>query len=161
MRKYQDTEASRKKMWEASRQNQTVTVIQPCPPHRWSHATTVGYFQCLDCKKRVDWDDPEYDALVIERNHGHPPEPGTCRCGGAPIYKGSICGSCFDEWTAAMSEGDEFDQIAEPELLDQLAAALEPFARASGVNEADMSNLRFEHFIAAHDAYFRYKGKDQ
>ena len=44
-----------------------VTFVQPCPPHEWAHAPTVGYFACGKCRARVDHSDPEYNQMLLER----------------------------------------------------------------------------------------------
>ncbi len=45
-----------------------VTLVQPCPPHQWAHASTVGYFLCMNCRKQVNHDDPEYAKIMADRD---------------------------------------------------------------------------------------------
>jgi len=45
-----------------------ITVIEPCPPHQWAHAPTVGYFRCMKCSERVEHSDPRYAEIEQERN---------------------------------------------------------------------------------------------
>ncbi|MES2903232.1 MAG: hypothetical protein V4696_03520 [Pseudomonadota bacterium] len=47
-----------------------ITFVQPCPPHQWGHAPTVGYFTCFKCDARVDHSDPQYAGLMAEREAG-------------------------------------------------------------------------------------------
>jgi hypothetical protein len=47
-----------------------ISIVQPCPPHLWSHAPTVGYFECVNCRERVNHDDPRYAELLAEREAG-------------------------------------------------------------------------------------------
>jgi hypothetical protein len=43
-----------------------VLLVQPCPPHNWMHAPTVGYFCCHKCGARVEHDDPRYAHIEQE-----------------------------------------------------------------------------------------------
>jgi hypothetical protein len=38
----------------------------PCPPHEWSHASTVGYFRCGRCGEQINFDDPRYAELLAQ-----------------------------------------------------------------------------------------------
>lgn len=44
--------------------------LGPCQ-HRWSHAPTVGYYQCIDCGERHDHGTPIYEQL--KQMPAHPP----------------------------------------------------------------------------------------
>lgn len=44
----------------------TITMIQPCPPHAWAHAPTVGYFHCHKCNQRIEHNDPRYAVMLAE-----------------------------------------------------------------------------------------------
>jgi hypothetical protein len=43
-----------------------MTILQPCPPHQWSHAPTVGYYMCGKCRERRDWKHPKYAEAEAE-----------------------------------------------------------------------------------------------
>ncbi len=47
-----------------------VKLVEPCPPHQWGHAPTVGYFRCSKCDKHVWHNNPEYSTLLAERAVG-------------------------------------------------------------------------------------------
>jgi hypothetical protein len=49
-----------------------ITIAQPCPPHEWGHAPTVGYFECFKCRERINYDDPRYDAMLKDRANPSP-----------------------------------------------------------------------------------------
>jgi hypothetical protein len=44
-----------------------ITLIEPCPPHTWSHAPTVGYFRCDKCQDRIEHSDPRYAELLAKQ----------------------------------------------------------------------------------------------
>lgn len=41
-------------------------IVQPCPPHAWGHAPTVGYFHCQKCNQRIEYNDPRYTQMLAE-----------------------------------------------------------------------------------------------
>lgn len=45
-----------------------ITFVQPCPPHRWAYAPTVGYYSCMKCSERRDWNHPQYADAKREYN---------------------------------------------------------------------------------------------
>lgn len=47
---------------------EAMLVLKPCPPHSWAHAPTVGYFSCMNCRERVNYDDPRYAEILAERD---------------------------------------------------------------------------------------------
>lgn len=40
--------------------------VQPCPPHSYGYASTVGYFYCGRCGKTVRHDEPDFAGLLAE-----------------------------------------------------------------------------------------------
>lgn len=50
--------------------NTPLTLVQPCPPHEWGHAPTVGYFHCGKCQRTVMFDDPEYKEIEAAQSSG-------------------------------------------------------------------------------------------
>jgi hypothetical protein len=50
-----------------------VVLVEPCPPHRWAFAPTVGYYECMKCSERRDWNHPAY--AEAEREYRAPIDP--------------------------------------------------------------------------------------
>lgn len=110
----------------------------PCQ-HRWSHAPTVGYYLCVDCRERHDHGSPMYEQIKASLAHPPHPAPVDPVAGGEALrealewYRDQLCEGFCEGFTprickAAMEENPTGGDCSGCRAVIALAALKGPAA---------------------------------